>query len=365
MAINISTVDMVNHIDCHLCVDCVVKCPEKGALTINKRNLRWLPATATFILTAIAITIATYYELPTISENWGDSNGKTVKTLQMDGLKNIKCFGSSRSFANHMKEINGVLGVETFVKHKRVIVYFDESVINAEGVKAAIFSPLSEILNFNGKCSGTVSFVNLGIDRCFDPNDQSYLGELLRMDKGVLALSTRFGEPVQATVYFDSALTNENNIKIAVSKETLVLGEGEQQTTIKTGFVVNEKGKTSGEIPVNEFLNLFVATTNVSFNKYESYSLDKMSVYELPFEQAADPEMQQWMAFLVSHASNDNGIVRLQTVFSPDGPIIKIWFVNSLTTVEKINSMLKATEFTVHYPDKSTKKVKNPFTFTF
>ncbi len=365
MAINISTVDLVNHIDCHLCVDCVVKCPEKGALTINKRNLRWLPATATVILTAISIIIATYYELPTISENWGNSNGKTVKTLQMDGLKNIKCFGSSRSFANHMKEIKGVLGVETFVKHKRVIVYFDGSVIDAEGVKAAIFSPLSEILNFNGKSSGKVSFVNLGIDRCFDPNDQSYLGELLRMDKGVLALSTRFGEPVMATVYFDSALTNENNIKIAVSKETLVLGEGEQQTTIKTGFVVNEKGKTSGEIPVNEFLNFFVATTNVSFNKYESYSLDKMSVYELPFEQAADPEMQQWMAFLVSHASNDNGIVRIQTVFNPEGPVMKIWFVNSLTTVEKINSMLKATEFTVHYPDKSTKKVKNPFTFTF
>ncbi len=363
MAIPISTVETVNHIDCHLCVDCVVKCPEKGALTVNKRNLRWLPSAATVVLIAVAITVGTYYELPTISENWGDIKGKTVKSIQMDGLKNIKCFGSSRSFANHMKEIKGVLGVETFVKHKRVIVYFDESVINSEGVKAAIFSPLSEIINFSGKTSDRVSFVKLGIDRCFDPNDQSYLGELLRKDKGVLALSTHFGEPVQATIYFDAALTNENNIKVAVSKEELVLGEGSEQTTIKTGFVVNEKGKTSGEIPVNEFLNLFIATTDVSFNKFESYTNDKMSVYELPFAQAADPEMQQWMPFLVSHASNDNGIVRIQTVFREEGPVIKIWFVNSLTTVEKINSMLKATEFTVHYPNKTSKKVKNPFTF--
>ncbi|MFZ4547407.1 MAG: 4Fe-4S binding protein, partial [Bacteroidales bacterium] len=315
MAIQISTVETVNHIDCHLCVDCVVKCPEKGALTINKRNLRWLPSAATVVLIAVAITVGTYYELPTISENWGDLNGKTIKSIQMDGLKNIKCFGSSRSFANHMREIKGVLGVETFVKHKRVIVYFDESVINSEGVKAAIFSPLSEIINFNGKTPERVSFVKLGIDRCFDPNDQSYLGEFLRKDKGVLALSTHFGEPVQATIYFDAALTNENNIKIAVSKEELVLGEGSEQATIKTGFVVNEKGKTSGEIPVNEFLNLFIATTDVSFNKYESYTNDKMSVYELPFAQASDPEMQQWIPFLVSHASNDNGIVRIQTVF--------------------------------------------------
>jgi len=362
MAINISTVDVVDHIDCHLCVDCVVKCPEKGALTVNKRNLRWLPAVATVVLTAAAITIATYYELPTISENWGDINGKNVKVLRMDGLKNIKCFGSSRSFANHMKEIKGVLGVETFVKHKRVVVYYNESIINEEGVKEAIFSPLSEILNINGKTTGMVGYIKIGIDRCFDPKDQSYLAELLRQEKGVLALNTRFGEPVQATIYFDASLTSGNSIKQAISSKILVMGEGDEQTKIETGFIVNETGETSGEMPAYEFLTLFIPTVDVAFNKYESYTDDKMLVYELPFEQAADPGMQQWMPYLVSHASNDDGIVRIETAFTESGPVIKIWFVNELTTVEKINSMLKSPEFIVHYPDKTVKKVKNPFT---
>ena len=363
MAINISTVEVVDHIDCHLCIDCIVKCPEKGALTINKRNLSWLPAFATVILTAAAITIATYYELPTISENWGDINSKNVKVVRMDGLKNIKCFGSSRSFANHMKEIPGVLGVETFVKHNRVVVYYDESVINDEGVKEAIFAPLSELLNFNGKLTGLVSFIKLDIDRCFDPNDQFYLGELLRKDKGVLALSTRFGEPVQATIYFDASITDENKISKAASMESLVMGEGKEQTTVTTGFVVNESNKTIGKITVPEFLTLFIPATDVTFNKYESYADDKMLVYELPFEHAAEPAMQQWMPFLVSHASNDDGIVRIQTSFTESGPVIKIWFVESLTNVERINSLLKSAEFIVHYPDKSVKRVKNPFRF--
>lgn len=96
MAIPISTVDTVNHIDCHLCVDCITKCPEKGALTVNKRKLQWLPAFAVVVLTTAAITIASYYELPTISENWADINGKNVKALQLNGLKNIKCFGKLR-----------------------------------------------------------------------------------------------------------------------------------------------------------------------------------------------------------------------------------------------------------------------------
>lgn len=364
MAIPISTVEKVNHIDCHLCVDCVVKCPEKGALTINKRNLRWLPALATIILTASAISIASYYELPTISENWGNIQGKNVQSFQMDGLKSIKCFGSSRSFANQMKEIPGVLGVETFVKHHRVKVYFDETIISQEAVKEAIFSPLSELLNFSKISNRKISFVKLGIDRCFDSKDQYYLGEKLRKDKGILAISTQFGEPVQATIYYDKSITDETKIASAISAKSLILGNGKEQFSIETGFVVNEKGKTSGEISGNDFLAIFIPTADVSFNKFETYEVEKMSVYELPFEQATDPQMQQWIPYLVSHASNDDGIVRIQTEFTESGLVLKIWFVNGMTTVDKINSILKSPEFIVHYPDKSVKKVKNPFTFT-
>ena len=186
---------------------------------------------------------------------------------------------------------------------------------------------------------------------------------MLRQEKGVLALTTTFGEPVQATIYFDKTLTDINKIKAAASKPTLVSGEGKDQTTVKTGFVINEKGEKSGTIPAYEFVAMFIPTTDVSFNKYESYSIDKLMVYELPFSEASDPGMQKWIPYLVSHASNDDGVVRIQTEFTKEGPVIKIWFVNSLTRVEKINSLLKASEFVVHYPDKSTKRVKNPFRF--
>jgi len=363
MAIPISNVAAVDHIDCHLCVDCVVKCPEKGALTINKRNLSWLPAATTVLLAAAAITIATYYELPTISESWGKTDGINIQMVRMDGLKNIKCFGSSRSFANHMKEVQGVTGVETFVKHHRVVVYYNPALTNAEQVKKAIFTPLSELLNFHGTTTGDISYLQTGIDRCFDPNDQSYLAELLRQDKGVLAFTTTFGEPVQATIYFDHTLTDVNKIKAAASKPTLTLGEGKDQSSVKTGFVINKKGEKTGTIPAFEFAAMFIPTTDISFNKYESYSIDKLMVYELPFSEASDPGMQKWIPYLVSHTSNDDGVVRIQTEFTNDGPVIKIWFVNSLTSVEKINSLLKTPDFVVHYPDKTTKTVKNPFRF--
>lgn len=226
-----------------------------------------------------------------------------------------------------MKEINGIAGVETYVKHHRVVVYYDLTRITDKGVKSAIFSPLDELINSKVKPTGMVSFVTLGIDRCFDPKDQYYLSELLKKDKGVLALSTRFGEPVQATIFFDPLLTDESRLKAAASKEMLMMGTGDQQTSVETGFVVNESGKISGEIPANEFFTRFVPTTDVEFNNYKSYNDSQMLIYELPFLQALDPEMQQRIPYLVSHASNDDGIVRIKTEFIESGPVIKIWFV--------------------------------------
>jgi polyferredoxin len=363
MAIPVSVAEKVDHIDCHLCTDCVAVCPEKGALTINHRNMRWLPALATLVLTAAAITTATFYELPTISETWGNTDGKTVKILQMDGLTSIKCFGSSRSFANHMKEIRGITGAETFVKHHRVRVYYDSSLISEEQVKAAIFAPLSVYLN-NSRLSGkTVSYLKIGIDRCFDPNDQSSLAGLLKQNNGILALSTRFGEPVEATIYYDPAKTDENGIKSAVTAKLLVTGEGTQKTSLPMDFAVNEKNRTAGAIPAHEFYARFVPVTDVSFNKYDSFPTDQLMIYEIPFAQATDPEMQQWIPYLVSHLSNNDGIVRVQTVFPEEGPTLRIWFAGKLTDASSISSLLIREEFTVHYPDKTIKKIKNPFQF--
>ncbi len=363
MALQISKVGSVKHIDCHLCTECVVQCTEKGALTINQSIPRWIPALATIVLIVAAITITNKYELPTISENWGDVKARHVGRVSLDGLKNIKCFGSSRSFADQMKEVMGVMGVETYMKHHRVVVYFDSTRTTATQVKEAIFAPLTELLNFDGKLNGNIHFITLGIDRCFDPNDQSYLYELLRQEKGVLALSTRYGEPMQATIYYDEMLTDTHKIEAAVSKDVLTMGEGKEQTIVETGFKVNKSAINSGIIAIPEFLSLFIPATDASFNKYESYRDDEVLVYELPFEQAAQPDMQQWLPYLISHASNDDGIVRLQTVYSDEGPELRIWFVNKLTTVNKINTMLQSTDFIVHYPDKSVKKVKNPFRF--
>ncbi len=88
-----------------------------------------------------------------------------------------------------------------------------------------------------------------------------------------------------------------------------------------------------------------------------------MKVYEVPFNEAIDPEMQHWMPYLVSHASNNDGIVRFKVVFTDSDPLLRLWFVQKLTDPGKIRQLLAEPMFLVHYPDKTVKKVNNPFRF--
>ena len=362
MALEISTVDKVNHIDCHLCTDCIVKCPEKGALSINKRPIQWLPAVATVILIAASILIANRYELPTISERWVDSEKiSQASVYELSGLKNIKCFGSSRAFANQMKDVPGVLGVETYVKHHKVVVYYDKSLTNPDALKKAIFSPVALFMNPPASSLDRISFVTLGIDHCFDPNDQYLLADLMSLHKGILAMETSYGEPVKATFYYDSTLTQPAKIEAWIGQKSVVFGEGEEQVEQDLDFIVNKDHSDAGSITKEEFLATYFEAVDVSFNKYDTYKAEQLKVYRIEFPEAIDPAMPEWMPFLISHLSNDDGIVRFRTQFTATEPLLEITFDPSLTTPDKIIKLMKAPKFLVHYPDKSVKEVENPF----
>ena len=99
----------------------------------------------------------------------------------------------------------------------------------------------------------------------------------------------------------------------------------------------------------------------MSFNKFDTYKTEELKVYRLIFNEAIDPALQQWMPFLISHLSNDDGIVRFKTLFTATDPLLEITYVPTLTTPEKINKLINAPKFLVHYPDKSVKEVENPF----
>ena len=119
MAIKVSESGRVNHVDCHLCCDCVTKCPEKGVLQINRKPMRWLPPVIITVLIAAGILFSLKFEVPTISMMWANNrwrckSGDSRKHEEYQMLwklhvvcrtENWRCKGAGREdFCKHHKQ---------------------------------------------------------------------------------------------------------------------------------------------------------------------------------------------------------------------------------------------------------------------
>ena len=362
MAIEVSVVDKVSHIDCHLCGDCVAMCPEDGALSINKRKWKWLPMAVVIALVAIALYISSVVEIPTINERWGNKDVfKNAKEFNMSGLHSIKCFGSSSSFAMQMKSVPGILGVETYVKHHSIKVFYDPAKITPEGIKAAIFTPVSTLLNFPGSSITTVAEVEIGIVNFFDTSDEYFLAGKLKMEKGILGMSTSFGEPVKASLYYAPTQITPERIKQLIEErgESAMPGKanGKEEANFTVAYLKNAE-----QLSVLQFMKIIYEPVDVAFNGFDSIPASNLEICQFLFPQAINPDLQEWIPYLVSHSSNDNGIVKFQTLFNDSFPELRIWYVKGLSNSSSILRLLNQSKLKVYYPDGSDKIFENRFT---
>jgi len=215
-AIDVASQKTVNHVDCNMCSDCIQVCPEKNTLTINRKGKKWLPAIILALLIAAGIFIGKSFEVPTIAEYWGDNaNKEQMSIYTQSGLKNIKCFGSSSSFANKMRKVKGVTGVSTYVGSHTVKIWFNPSLIDTLEVQKSIFIPVKILIKKGVPEIDSVSVYRLKIDNFFDPYDTSYLTLLLKEDSNILGFTSEFDCPVKVTIF----TTNNPNITAKTIKD--------------------------------------------------------------------------------------------------------------------------------------------------
>lgn len=220
-AIDVASQTVVKHVDCNMCADCVHVCPEKDTLAINKKGRKWLPALAIAALIIVGIIVGKSFEVPTIAEYWGDASKKDqMSVFQQSGLKNIKCFGSSTSFANKMRKVKGVTGVSTFVSSHTVRVWFDPTIIDTLSVQKSIFVPVKVLIQKPVETDSLAIF-NLKVDNFFDPYDTNYLTLLLKQNKSIIGFTTEFDCPVKITIYTtnDGSINDEIIEKIVEQKQ--------------------------------------------------------------------------------------------------------------------------------------------------
>ncbi|MBI5217402.1 MAG: 4Fe-4S binding protein [Bacteroidia bacterium] len=355
----------INHIDCNMCGDCITVCPQKDTLMINRKNLKWLPATLIVVLVAGGIFLGKNTELPTVNEQWGsEEQMKHAEIFIKSGLKDIKCYGSSMAFVSQMREVKGIIGVKTYVNSYTVKVYYDPDSINEKAVTEAIFSPVKYMVQTPGSEIAQMNCTMFGIGNFFDKYDAFYLTTLLEQQKGIYGFETRYGEPVIATVYYDNNVLNIEKIKATIECKEVIFESYGNKNTAAVNFKVLSIDRNTKTITGNTFLQQMFKPFHETFNRYEKRDTSTLSIYEIPMDQAAYPQFNQWLPYLESHLSDDTGVVALETKLSDGCPVARIYFINNYTDSINIFISLSNDSLMVKYKNGDYDKIENPFKFS-
>lgn len=362
--IDVASLTTVKHVDCNLCGDCLLVCPEKNTLTINKNEkLKRLPVFAAIALVVLGITLGNVWEIPTIDEKWGEPEElENAAIFTQSGLKNIKCYGSSMAFANKMKLVDGIYGVATFVKHHRVKIYYNPEMLDETKIQELIFTPQKKSVNSLGKGVEQVYEVTLKLENFFDSFDFNYLGILLKQKTNAVGLLSEFGCPVIVKIYFPEEVKNAEELISIIETDRLTYETTAGETTVKLGYKVSGKPEflTTGR---NDYVSVMFTPYESSFNKRKTYTDEVLKTYQLPLGK--NRAFQNRYSYLVSHLSNDDGVVGFQTLLdSAYHEIAEIIYVDTMTTVDNIQKALLNDSLTITYSNGRVGKVENMFDFT-
>lgn len=363
-AIDVANLKVVNDIDCNLCSECIIVCPVKDTVQINKNTkLKWLPVYATVALFIIGLILSTFWELPTINQIWaGKTEMDNSKVFTQSGLKNIKCYGSSMAFAAQMKNMKGVLGVSTFVTTHTVKVWYDPSVLSDEKIQSALFTPSKSPIRILEKGIKEVKVASLLLDHFFDPLDFTYLTILLQEKTDAVGLETEFSCPVRVRIFFPaSSTTTEAQLRDQLeSKSILVEVSGKKKTIDLAYSVVNNIEFST--IATRDYAKKMFQPYTREFNgksKYDVALLDTLNI-----ALGANKYSTKTLPYLISHISNDDGVVGFQSELDSTLQInFQIIYVNSMSKPENILKAIKSDSLSVIYSDGEKGKIPNMYKF--
>lgn len=362
--IDVASMEKVTHTDCTLCGDCLHACPEKDTLQINKKNMKWLPAVVLGALIVLGVTAGTLFELPTIDQKWGTAEQiESAGHFEMSGLKNIKCFGSSTAFANQMRRVEGIYGVSTYVASHTVHILYDTTLYNDEKLQQLMFVPVKKVIEPVAKDVDSVVYMSLTIDKFFDPLDATYLQHLLDQKTDACGYQSEFACPVIVRIYFPAGkVPDRETLAQAIESKRLTFTSNDNEFNVKLPYRVIEFTEDPVTISKSEYATAMFVPTSSRFNGFSNYSDDVKSSYFLTMGPNAAHKARY--TYLISHLSNDNGIIGFETTLDSVGAEIGVvHFVDTITAPEMIFKAINADTLLFHYSDGRTGKLANPFRF--
>jgi polyferredoxin len=363
-AIDVASLKVVDHVDCTLCGECMEVCPVEDTVRINNnKRLKRLPVIAVLVLVMAGFLLGSFWELPTIDQKWyGEDEMTNAKIFSMEGLKNIKCYGSSMAFASKMKQVKGIMGVATYVKNHKVKIYYNPQVITEQDIQKQIFTPSKRTLKPLRTDAVQVKEATVWLEDFFDSYDFNYLTRLLVEKTNAVGLVSEYDCPVKVRIYFaaNDEIDQKELIRI-LETESLTFDAGNAQQTIDLDYRV-AKGPEWQTISLDDYKVQLFSPFVAQFNNYLQYDSIVVKMLKLPLGTNVKHAGQ--LQFLVSHLSNDHGVIGFRTSMdSLRQEMIGISYVDSLTSTDAIFGMLNSDSLSYTMRGGKKGKIKNVFHF--
>lgn len=371
---------VVTHVDCTLCGECIAACPTKalsfGAVTKPMGNGfgRFVPALAAVILTTLGIIFGGRFEVPTIDEKWGIEDGMELKTLRIENLTSVHCYGSSMAFKGKMENVRGVHGVKTYASSHTVVLTYDPSVTNEAKLLEDIYEPSHFRVNSPDPAEyKTLKIQTIRTEHMPNKTDLNYLGLQMRLSgKKIFGIESEYDCPLIIRVYSDPAEElDEAWYKEIVEKKVLAMpihGGGVKETPVDFDFVRLEKGQ--GKIGIAEYLERMFDPFSAEFNgrypsgdttvvrkRTEVYAGQPQYIYEFEDQNYEKPIVMRAMPFVSNYLSKEEGVIGVYLKLNDSlKPSIQIRFASPMTE-EKIWDMLQQEVWLITYAPDDVREV--------
>lgn len=379
----------VKAVDCTLCGECTAVCPvdaiHTGVCVKGGRNV-WnvlAPAVIALVLMGIGLWAGGKYELPTINVTWGmeqtleDGTVKqlvdpsSLKTMEMEGLRSVKCYGSSMAFKAKLEKIRGVHGVKTFVSHHRAVITYDPAATTPEIIQESVFTPSKFRVNTPDMATvDSIKVVTIRTENMYDKLDLNYLGLQMRLtDKKIYGLESEFACPLIVRVYMDASETADKAwFKKIVNMKELempVHGGGTKITPVNFKFVDLEDGESY--ISTESFIRKMFTPFKAQFSsRVEEFAGKPQFVYEIPDANYEKPIILRNLPFVSNHLSKNDGIIGVYLELDNNlTPTLMIRYAAPMTS-DRVWELLNMDKWTITYKKDDVREVdaklkfKNP-----
>lgn len=349
--IDVADLEMVKHPDCNLCGDCVSACPKEGALTLNEKlNVKWLPSLIVVVLFVIGLIIAGQFNLPTVSKSWGTApQMEKSKEFTINHMSHLTCFSSSMGFVRQMKEVEGILGVSTYIGDKKAEITYDTTKIDELSIRKMLYSRSKQFIHAP-ELNQELVVHKLRIAKYLTKEDLAIMAEALKGEK-VYQLETQFDTEVRMLAFCDANVSESDIENLIASIKYRRSNPFEVKDVVKSAIPINGLG----------LMKRTFKKYKAIFNDYKTYPREQLRSVMLVLEDF--PKNESKFKELANHlAKKYKGVVGITADYETQ-PEVRFFYIEGMVNPQEIVDWVSQKEMTLVYTTGETAQVDNPYRF--